>query len=648
MNMKEIGRFVLILTGCVPALLLASCQVSQQPAHTVELAASFTYIPATPVAGQPVQFTDTSTGGPTSWSWDLGDGGGSTDRNPSHTYAQTGTYTVTLTVGRDSQTKSASKSLTVTAEVPGYYVDINNPAASDSNPGTAERPWKTIAKANQTLAAGDTVYIKAGNYTDYIAPRNSGTASARITYRSYGSDTVTIRDASYGVWLNGKSYITVTGINFYNLYRFMYLENGADHNIIAYCNFDQMSSRGEWAGSRIRGNSSHNWVHHCRFSKFGGCYGTPPNGDDAGVVLEIGNEESMTGSNPSPDASNYNLVENNVMFHGGHHVLGVMGRYNVIRNNYLHNEGWSQGRGNRTLYMNGYAVDTGWNLIEGNRFAYAAPPCDDTIVSGASITSQHNIFRFNSFYFNNLAGLAFSVTSSYSQDSAYNHVYNNTFFRNSQTAEQDPGNAAVYLAYFSGSLVVKYNVFKNNLYYGHPKAYGVYHASLSDQTFADEFNGDVSGDPGFVNASSTPGDPMNADYPDFHLRPESPCIDKGGALTTITSQTGTGTTFAVADAGYFMDGWGIENISGDTIQILGTTQRARIVGVNYASNTITVDTPLSWTQSQGVALAYVGSAPDAGAFEYGEAPVAEVMQAALTPPRWFVRLFRVIPSPETE
>ncbi|MCX6693839.1 MAG: PKD domain-containing protein [Methanomicrobiales archaeon] len=45
-----------------------------------------------------VQFTDRSTGGPTSWQWDFGDGSISTQRNPSHTYAVPGTYTVTLKV----------------------------------------------------------------------------------------------------------------------------------------------------------------------------------------------------------------------------------------------------------------------------------------------------------------------------------------------------------------------------------------------------------------------------------------------------------------------------------------------------------------------------------------------------------------------
>jgi hypothetical protein len=54
---------------------------------------------------------------------------------------------------------------------------------------------------------------------------------------------------------------------------------------------------------------------------------------------------------------------------------------------------------------------------------------------------------------------------------------------------------------------------------------------------------------------------------------------------------------------------------------VGTAQKARIVSVNYTSNTITVDAALTWTQGQGLALAYVGSAPDVGAHEYGSALV---------------------------
>jgi PKD repeat protein len=45
-----------------------------------------------------VDFVDQSTGLPTSWSWDFGDGQNSGSQNPTHLYQKEGTYTVTLTV----------------------------------------------------------------------------------------------------------------------------------------------------------------------------------------------------------------------------------------------------------------------------------------------------------------------------------------------------------------------------------------------------------------------------------------------------------------------------------------------------------------------------------------------------------------------
>ena len=45
-----------------------------------------------------VNFSDTSTGSVTAWSWDFGDTVTSALQNPSHTYTGVGTYTVSLTV----------------------------------------------------------------------------------------------------------------------------------------------------------------------------------------------------------------------------------------------------------------------------------------------------------------------------------------------------------------------------------------------------------------------------------------------------------------------------------------------------------------------------------------------------------------------
>jgi serine protease len=76
-----------------------------------------------------VQFTDLSTGGPTTWDWDFGDGGTSTVQNPSYEYQNAGYYTVTLTVtnatGSDSETKTDYIFAEDCVEVPMFVEYIN-------------------------------------------------------------------------------------------------------------------------------------------------------------------------------------------------------------------------------------------------------------------------------------------------------------------------------------------------------------------------------------------------------------------------------------------------------------------------------------------------------------------------------------------
>ena len=57
-----------------------------------------------------VNFTDNSSPAASTWAWDFGDGGTSTQQNPSHTYTAIGTYTVTLVVDPLSSCPSTSTS----------------------------------------------------------------------------------------------------------------------------------------------------------------------------------------------------------------------------------------------------------------------------------------------------------------------------------------------------------------------------------------------------------------------------------------------------------------------------------------------------------------------------------------------------------
>lgn len=90
--------------------------------------ASFMWSPASPVEGQLISFTDTSSGDPSSWSWDFGDGSTSTLQNPTHRFTSQGDFEVSLEVSNDSGSDTATVTfaigpafgctLTCTATVP--------------------------------------------------------------------------------------------------------------------------------------------------------------------------------------------------------------------------------------------------------------------------------------------------------------------------------------------------------------------------------------------------------------------------------------------------------------------------------------------------------------------------------------------------
>ena len=86
--------------------------------------ANFTANVTSGTAPLTVQFTDQSTGSPTSWLWDFGDGTTATGQNSSHTYSTAGTYNVNLTVtgpgGSDSEVKTG-------------YIVVSNTAAPVAN-----------------------------------------------------------------------------------------------------------------------------------------------------------------------------------------------------------------------------------------------------------------------------------------------------------------------------------------------------------------------------------------------------------------------------------------------------------------------------------------------------------------------------------
>lgn len=76
--------------------------------------AVFTGTPLTGYQPLTVTFTDSSTGTPTVWSWDFGDGNTSTTQNPSNEYVDIGDYTVALTVSNDDGMSKTTRHAYVT------------------------------------------------------------------------------------------------------------------------------------------------------------------------------------------------------------------------------------------------------------------------------------------------------------------------------------------------------------------------------------------------------------------------------------------------------------------------------------------------------------------------------------------------------
>lgn len=490
-----------------------------------------------------------------------------------------------------------------------FYV---SPSGSDSNDGSLGSPWLTLTKASNTATNGDTVYIRSGSYTSYINPANSGLPGRPINFSAYTGETPTVHDAAYGVAIWGKSNIIVSGITFTNMDRMMMLETNASHNEISNCRFLHMKGAGaSYAGSRIWMRSTSNWVHNCTFSEWGSCTGTPGSGTASGQVLEVGFDD---GDSTTP--GNYNLIENCTLFSAGHDVLGINGNHNIVRSNYIYSAAWTQGRGSRSIYLNGFPSYCNSNLFEWNRIGYSDPPCDTWASSGAQVSSSYNIFRRNCFFYNSMSGIAFTTTDNYHDGPSHNYVYNNSFIHNGwqlDNGSDDPQRGQIVFANFSTLYTITGNIIKNNLIYDGPRTYSAYVATLAAQTFANNYDGDALGDPKYVNATSTPGNPTNTAYPNMQVLPSSPTINYGGFLTTITSASGSGGSFNVSDANYFSDGWGIT--TGDTIQLQGQSITATITAVNYGTKVITFIPNLTWTNGQGVALSYLGSSPDAGAFE---------------------------------
>ncbi|MDG3547182.1 PKD domain-containing protein [Methanobacterium formicicum] len=152
------------------------------------LTASFTSNVANGTENTIIQFTDTSTGNPTSWYWNFGDGRTSTEQNPSHTYTTPCNYTVSLTVSDENSTNSTIS----------RYILIYGSAAANkfTNPGfeNSTSGW-TVGSTTNT----SNTLSHEGNNSVYFS--NTGTSNTNYIFQTVD---LTLVD-SISFWGYGES-----------------------------------------------------------------------------------------------------------------------------------------------------------------------------------------------------------------------------------------------------------------------------------------------------------------------------------------------------------------------------------------------------------------------------------------------------------
>ncbi|MDO9324427.1 MAG: TIGR03768 family metallophosphoesterase [Methanoregula sp.] len=158
--------------------------------------ANFAGTPTSGYSPLTVQFTDSSTGIPTSWNWSFGDGGYSSAQNPVYTYASTGSFTVSLTA-----TNSAGAT---TKTVANYITGTNYIVPSSTTVGIYRNGVYYLRNSNT-----------AGNADLTIAYGTSGDIPVTGDWTGTGSTTI-------GVFRNGMFYLrnTNTAGNADNIFTF--------------------------------------------------------------------------------------------------------------------------------------------------------------------------------------------------------------------------------------------------------------------------------------------------------------------------------------------------------------------------------------------------------------------------------------------
>jgi hypothetical protein len=134
-----------------------------------------------------VQFTETSTGSPTNWLWDFGDGFQSNEQNPVHIYTDAGSYSVTLTT-------FTSSSVTVNG-----FTDAFENRKSGAGHGSNAAAWAAFNAASWIPFIGTSIgryHVQQGSSADFQYNATRVTIE-NINLTSYSAPKIAVLELLY-------------------------------------------------------------------------------------------------------------------------------------------------------------------------------------------------------------------------------------------------------------------------------------------------------------------------------------------------------------------------------------------------------------------------------------------------------------------
>ena len=494
-----------------------------------------------------------------------------------------------------------------------FYI---SPDGQDSNPGTAAKPWKTLARA-AAVPAGTTVIFKPGRYEGNMVITNSGTQEAPIIFRSEKPGQAVFtggKNNEYAVTIRGSYHVQLDGFRFdvkpgtrwllvqdawYCTVQNCHMELATTPNPIRcrnvhYSKFDNLKvfrSQARGSDRQVTGDMWNNdFVTHTVFSRI---YFSRNGHRPLGIARTSSNNvvrdcvfDCRWGRNFEFFSTKNILVERCIItnsyegsgsFDGRAKLFTIDGifRYNLmIRNNscpliinaYRYKDSPMQMMRRSCLYFNTwhYNQDAAWQMV-------------DMKTPDGSFMVQGNMVKNNIMSANNPAdGTALLLTRNIAPDNC---------FRNNLLRGNAPGDKTI-----------KWNW----------KQVDTYTPEAAAKDKPAQFSGNFDADPGFENPEKD----------NYRLKAASAAVDRAEPLTVATEDS-HGIYLSVKDTRYFYDGYGIPGEQGDLLMIGAEKKQARVVRNLAEEKILILDRAVTVKKGDTVNLVYSGKAPDLGCFERG-------------------------------